>query len=92
MPDLRSVTAAVPSPWTPAGRARRVDDDYIGALGDEITNRLFLVGTDLCSAIGLAADEPVRVRLEHAVAEADEAIKALRHLMLAVREADREDP
>lgn len=62
---------------------RSAHHDRIGALGDEITNQLFLAGLDLCSALSLATDESVRVRLEHAVAEIDDAIKDLRHLMVA---------
>jgi len=55
-----------------------------GVFGQAISNRLFSAGLDLHFVLMLVHDEPGRRRLEHAVAELDEAIKDLRHLMLAI--------
>jgi hypothetical protein len=52
--------------------------------GQTISNRLFSAGLDLHFVLMMVRDGPGRHRLEHAVAELDEAIKDLRHLMLAV--------
>lgn len=68
-----------------------VDHDRVSALGDEISNRLFLAGLDLCSALGLVKNGPARERLEQAISELDDSIKDLRLLMLAVAQADPED-
>jgi hypothetical protein len=84
---ITPVALAVRPPGEPGARARLADDDRIGVLGDEVTNRLFLAGLDLCSALGLATDKSVRLRLEQAITELDEALKDLRHLMLAALEA-----
>jgi hypothetical protein len=53
-------------------------------LGQEISHRLFSAGLDLDFALSLDGDGPAADRLRHAVAELDEAIKDLRHLMLGV--------
>lgn len=87
MTALTSTAAAVLPPQAPGDRAGLADDDRISVLGDEITNKMFLAGMSLCSAIGLTTDEPVRLRLERAVADLDDALKDLRHLMVAVLDA-----
>jgi len=53
-------------------------------LGQVIAARLFSAGLDLHSALTLIADGPVSDRLYHAVDELDEAIRDLRHLVLAL--------
>ena len=55
-----------------------------GVCGEAISNRLFSAGLDLHFVLMMVHDGPGRRRLEHAVAELDDAIKDLRHLMLAV--------
>ena len=58
--------------------------DEVGGLGQAICHRLFSAGLDLDFALSLDGDGPAADRLRHAVAELDEAIKDLRHLMLAM--------
>lgn len=82
MAGLTSVAATAHPLRDSDGQASLADRDRMGTIGDEITNRLFLAGLELCSALGIARDEAVRVRLEQAVAEVDDAIKDLRQLML----------
>lgn len=84
MAGFTSAPAAAPPPEPPGAAPRTADDDRLSSLGDEINNRLFRVGLDVCSALGLAKDEAVRVRLELVVAELDGAIKDLRQLVLIV--------
>lgn len=91
MVRIAPTAAAAWPPWSPGTAASPADDDRLGALGDEVNNRLFRAGLDMCSALGLAKDEAVRMRLKRAVAELDDAIKDLRHLMLTVH-AERADP
>lgn len=55
-----------------------------GTLGQAISDRLFSAGLDLHSALNLAGDGPVADGLRQAVAELDEALIYLRHLMLAM--------
>lgn len=86
MTGLSPAATVTPLRWDRGDRACPADHDRMGALGDEIINSLFRAGLDVCSALGLAKDESVRVRLERAVDELDDAIKDLRHLMLAVLE------
>jgi hypothetical protein len=57
-----------------------------GAVGQEISSRLFSAGCDLHFAMMTVREGPGRQRLEHAVQEIDEAIRELRHLMLAIME------
>lgn len=66
------------------GRARNYPDP--AAVGQEISRRLFSAGCDLHFALMTVRDEPARYRLEHAVHEVDDAIRELRHLMLAILE------
>jgi hypothetical protein len=54
------------------------------ALGQRISSRLFSVGLDLNLLMRRLNDEPGVGRLEHAITEIDDAIKDLRHLMLAI--------
>jgi hypothetical protein len=76
--------AAVPNRSNPStGRS----EDFI-AFGQSITVRLFAAGLDLNSALmriesGHArSDDKTADGIRHAIAEVDEAIKELRHLML----------
>jgi hypothetical protein len=55
-----------------------------GVLGQAISNKLFSVGMDLHFALMQTRDRQSRERLEHAVAEIDDAVKDLRHLMTAL--------
>jgi hypothetical protein len=57
-----------------------------GAVGQEISSRLFSAGCDLHFAMMTVREGPGRQRLEHAVHEIDDAIRELRHLMVAVME------
>ena len=66
------------------GRAGSYPDP--GAVGQEISRRLFSAGCDLHYALMTVREEPARYRLEHAVHEIDDAIRELRHLMLAILE------
>jgi hypothetical protein len=88
MRSLISVASGASATWplhnNLSSPVRQVDHDHISALGDEISNRLFLAGLDLCSALGLVKNEAARERLEQAVSELDDSIKDLRLLMLAV--------
>jgi hypothetical protein len=59
------------------------DGGGAGVLGQQISHRLFSAGLDLDFALSLDGNGPASDRLRHAVAELDEAIKDLRHLMLA---------
>lgn len=63
-------------------RARGRDD--AAALGQAISHHLFSAGLDLDFALSLDGNGPAGGRLRHAVAELDQAVKDLRHLMLAV--------
>ena len=54
------------------------------ALGQAISNRLFSAGLDLDFVMMTRHDEPGVRRLEHAITEIDDAIKELRHLMVAI--------
>jgi hypothetical protein len=54
------------------------------ALGQAISNRLFSAGFDLDFVMMTRHDEPGVRRLEHAITEIDDAIKDLRHLMVAI--------
>ncbi len=56
----------------------------VGALGQAICHRLFSAGLDLDCALSLDGEGPAADRMRHAVVELDDAIKDLRHLMLAV--------
>jgi len=59
-------------------------DGDVRAVGQQIAARLFIAGLDLHSALTLIADGPVADRLYHAIAELDEAIRDLRHLVVAL--------
>ncbi|HEX6451367.1 MAG TPA: hypothetical protein VF060_18115 [Trebonia sp.] len=54
------------------------------ALGQMISNRLFSASFDLHFVMMTRNDGPGVRRLEHAIAEIDDAIKDLRHLILAI--------
>ncbi len=73
-------------PCTPDQQTRHPDSYDAGALGQAISNRLFSAGLDLDFALTLTGNGPARMRLEHAVTQLDEAIKELRHLVIAVIE------
>jgi len=61
----------------------------VGSLGQAIVHRLFSAGLDLSFAVMVTADGPVADRLQHAIAELDQAIAEVRHLMFALsRSAD----
>ena len=55
-----------------------------GAVGQEISSRLFSAGCDLHYAMMTVREGQGRQRLEHAVQEIDDAIRELRHRMLAI--------
>lgn len=55
-----------------------------GALGEAIANRLFSAALDLHFALMVAGEGVVAPRLRHAIEQLDEAVKDLRHLMLAI--------
>ena len=57
-----------------------------GAIGQEISNRLFSVGCDLHFALMTLREGPGKRRLGHAIHEIDDALRDLRHLMLAITE------
>jgi hypothetical protein len=61
-----------------------------GSLGQVISARLFTAGLDLQYVLAATNHGPGEKRLEHAINEIDEAIKQLRHLMLAVMEQNGE--
>ncbi len=71
-------------PYSPDEQTRHPDPHDAGALGQAISNRLFSAGLDLDFALTLTGNGPARMRLEHAVTQLDEAIKELRHLVIAV--------
>jgi hypothetical protein len=56
----------------------------VATLGQAISNRLFSAGLDLDFVMMTLNDEPGARRLEHAITEIDDAIKDLRHLMVAI--------
>ncbi len=56
----------------------------VGLLGQAICHHLFSAGLDLDSALSLDGDGPAADRIRHAIAELDDAVKDLRHLMLAM--------
>lgn len=55
-----------------------------GRAGQEISDHLFTAGLDLHFTLMTLGDSPGRDRVEHAVSEIDDALKALRHLMAAI--------
>jgi uncharacterized protein YgfB (UPF0149 family) len=68
---------------------RQADADA-GALGQAIASRLFSAGMDLHFALMLAGDGVAAPKLRHAIGELDEALKGLRHLMLAITSTEYE--
>jgi len=93
------ISAGIPIPSRPAnpddlgGRSQAGGHTDSGApaqaaaIGQAISNRLFSASLDLHFVLMARYDGhggPGKLRLDHAIAEIDEAIKDLRHLMLAV--------
>lgn len=66
------------------GRTDSGASGEVAALGQAISNRLFSAGLDLNFVMMTRHDEPGVRRLEQAITEIDDAIKDLRHLMLAI--------
>ena len=81
--DPAQAAGACPAPLPGQVQGRGRDRD-VGDLGQSIATRLFSAGLDLNSVLMLTGDGPARQRLRQVVEELDEAIKELRHLMLAV--------
>ena len=86
MTGLTRANPAVAPPRVPEEQFRHPDSHDAGVLGQAISNRLFSAGLDLDFALTLTGNGPARMRMEHAVTQLDEAIKELRHLMIAVIE------
>lgn len=90
------IPAGLPVPRRPAGpdaldgRSRAGSHADSGApaqaaaLGQAISSRLFCASLDLHFVMMTRHDRAGGLRLEHAIAEIDDAIKDLRHLMLAI--------
>lgn len=82
--DARLHPAAAPGLHGPAPGPSGHGPDP-GALGQAIADRLFSAGMDLQFALMVAGDGPAASHLRHAVDQLDEAVKDLRHLVLAVQ-------
>lgn len=72
----------------PGARPTGWDDDDVTALGQTVAGRLFTAGLDLHFALMLIGDGPAAQRCNRAVDEIDQAIRQVRHLVLAVHERD----
>jgi hypothetical protein len=92
-PGTSAGPPSLPRPANPnglGGRSRAGSHPDSGApgqaaaLGQAISNRLFSVGLDLHFVMMTRHEGPGVPRLEHAIAEIDDAIKDLRHLMVAI--------
>lgn len=55
-----------------------------GSVGQEISDHLFAAGFDLHFTLMTLDDGPGRDRVEHAVAEIDDALRDLRRLMTVI--------
>jgi hypothetical protein len=81
----RPADPADPDGWSPAGcHADSAAPGQTAVLGQAISNRLFSAGLDLHFVMMTRQDGPGVPRLEHAIAEIDDAIKDLRHLIIAI--------
>lgn len=68
----------------PGGEQPPAEDADPGAFGQEISNHLFSAGLDLHYTLMTMPAGPGRDRVEHAIAQIDDAIKDLRHLMVEI--------
>ena len=69
---------------------QRGADADAGVLAETIVSRLFSAGMDLHFALMVTGDGVVAPKLRHAIGELDEALKSLRHLMLAITSTENE--
>jgi hypothetical protein len=92
-PSTPSGPPSIPRPADPDGLGGRTWPGYhsdsaapaeAAALAQVISHRLFSAGLDLHFVMMARRDGPCTPRLEHAIAEIDDALKDLRHLMLAI--------
>jgi hypothetical protein len=73
-----------PAPAPGQGPGQHGHGPDVSTLGEAIANHLFSAALDLHFALMVAGEGVVTPRLRHAVGQLDEAVKDLRHLMLAI--------